>query len=433
MLTGILQAFKSTGAITSAGIKTAASNNKGAFEKIRTLERGHFVHIAHTVNKQVRKIFNHGMNRHLRENFVRNNTNSTALDSVTKLLRLQLYLDQYNYDEIVIGFNSGAKTTYDFNEDSKYLQGINAAEGLSSFSSDGVPLAINLVPLPKQNPEVIKLDVEAQKSVSFTFKRKQLDQIPAIYNIWLKDNYKKDSVNFRVDSNYSFTVNKADSATFGSNRFSVIISKEPAAAFKLLAFNATKDNNGAQISWDTQNEENTTAFSVQRSSDGGLVFKTLDSLKSTGAGSYSYIDNNPPAATDEYRLKVTDLNNAVTFSNTITLIYGNATKAITGNISIYPNPSSNTINLTINQAGNGSSTSTLATQSAGPFLSLAATTNTLYSINIVSTSGAIIKTGMSSTTTWQANIVSLLPGTYIITVINNNDKKLVGRSTFVKL
>jgi len=419
----MLQAFKSTGAIASANISHAASGRAGVVPGIHILERGHFIHIAGAVNKSAKTIFTHSLNH----------PRPAALDSVTKLLRLQLYLDQYNYDEIVIGFNSGAKTTYDFNEDSKYLPGINAAEGLASFSSDGVPLSINLVPLPKQNPEIIKLDVEAENSGPFTFKRTQLDQISQIYNIWLKDNYKKDSVNLRVDSNYAFTVNKSDSATFGSNRFSIVISQEPTAAFKLLDFNAAKGSTGAQISWDTQNEEQATTFSVERSSDGGLTFETLDSLKSTGAGNYSYIDNNPPGVSDEYRLKIADLNGAVSFSNTITLIYGNVAKTITGNISIYPNPTSNTINLTINQAGNSSSNNTLTTQSTGPFLSLAANTNPLYSINIVNTSGAIIKTATSSTATWQSNIVSLLPGTYIITVINNNDKKLVGRSTFVKL
>jgi len=177
-------------------------------------------------------------------------------------------------------------------------------------------------------------------------------------------------------------------------------------------------------------------FSVERSSDGGSIFETLDSLKSTGAGDYNYTDNNPPAASDEYRLKITDLNGAVSFSNAVTLIYGNVANTISGNISIYPNPTSNIINLAINQSGNTSSTNTLTTQSTGSFPSLAASaanTNAMYNIKIVSTSGSVIKAATSSTATWQGNIASLLPGTYIITVTNNTDKKLVGRSTFVKL
>ncbi|MDR3693254.1 hypothetical protein [Mucilaginibacter sp.] len=390
--------------------------------------RNHSIHIAGpNINKRAATNYKHC------PNISKYKAQPAALDSITKLLRIQLYLDQYNYDEIVIGFNSGAKTTYDFNEDSKYLPGINAPEGLSSYSSDGVPLSINLVPLPKQHPEIIKLNVEAENSGPFTFKRTQLDQIPQNYNIWLKDNYKKDSVNLRLDSNYAFIVNKADSATFGSSRFSVVINQEPTPAFKLLDFNVTKAATGAQIFWNTQNETNSTTFAIERSNDGGVIFETLDCLKSSASGNYSYTDNNPPAASDEYRLKITDLNGAVTFSNTVTVIFGNTTKLITGNISIFPNPTSNMINIAINQGSNNNSASTLTTQSTSSFLSLAANTNLSYSINIVSISGGIIKTVTSSAAIWQGDIVNLLPGTYIITVINNNDKKLVGRSTFVKL
>jgi len=78
------------------------------------------------------------------------NSGNASLDSVTKLLRLKLYIDQYNYDDIVIGFNSGASNAYDFNEDSKYMPGLDAEEGLASYSSDGIPLSVNLLPLPVQ-------------------------------------------------------------------------------------------------------------------------------------------------------------------------------------------------------------------------------------------------------------------------------------------
>ena len=430
LLAGTFQAFKSAGAIASANISYAASSHAVR----HSLGRARFICIGGPDNKT--SIFNHGPTCHLQESAGTNPIRPSALDSVTRLLRLQLYINQYNYDEIVIGFNSGAKTTYDYNEDSKYMPGINAAEGLASYSSDGVPLSINLVPCPEQKPEVIRLDVEAESSGPFTFKRTQFDALPQIYSVWLKDSYKKDSINLSVDSSYAFNINKSDSASFGSNRFTVIITQQPAAVFKLVGFNVAKSSNGAQISWDAQNEENNTTFAIERSSDGGLVFETLDSLKSTGSGTYSYTDNTPPVATDEYRLKSTDLNGTVSFSSTITIIYGNVTNTITGNISLYPNPTSNIINLAINHNGNNSSTNTLVTQANGTSISLAeSATNTspVYSIKIINISGSIVKTATSSAATWQENIASLSPGTYIITIVNNNGNKLIGRSTFVKL
>jgi len=356
-----------------------------------------------------------------------------ALDSVTKLLRLKLYIDQYNYDDIVIGFNAGASPDYNFNEDAKYLQGIDAAEGLFSFSSDGVPLSINLLPLPKQNADVVRLDVQAQSSGPITLKRTELDQLPAIYQVWLIDNYKKDSLDLRVDSNYVFNINKSDTASYGPNRFKVIVRQDPALGVHLLDFNASKANDGALIAWTTQNEENYTHFAVERSSDGGTIFNVVDSTISGGLGGYTFTDKTPPEASDQYRLKITDLNGTVSYSNVVTVMYGNTVNTISGAISIYPNPTNGVLNLSISQGE--SSGPNLGVQSFGTASALPAnnSNSSTYSIRIVNTSGATIKTATSSTATWQDNVAALSPGTYIVTVISNNNNKLVGRSTFVKL
>ena len=154
----------------------------------------------------------------------------SALDSVTRLLRLKLYIDQYNYDDIAIGFNSGASAVYNFNEDSRYLPGIDAAEGLSCFSSDGVALSVDLLPLPKQNGRRDQAGCEAQNSRTITLKRTQLDSLPKNYSLWLVDNYKRDSIDLRVDSNYVFTINKSDTATFGAWRFKVVVRQNPGGA-----------------------------------------------------------------------------------------------------------------------------------------------------------------------------------------------------------
>ena len=58
---------------------------------------------------------------------------------------------------------------------------------------------------------------------------------------------------------------------------------------------------------------------------------------------------------------------------------------------------------------------------------------TSYDIKIVSISGAVVKTAISSSTNWQTNLANLSPGTYIIQVVNQKDNSLVGKSTFVKM
>ncbi|WP_096356460.1 T9SS type A sorting domain-containing protein [Mucilaginibacter gotjawali] len=56
-----------------------------------------------------------------------------------------------------------------------------------------------------------------------------------------------------------------------------------------------------------------------------------------------------------------------------------------------------------------------------------------YDIKIISTAGALIKTTTTTSASWQDNVSNLTPGTYIIQVVNNKDKSLVGKSTFVKM
>jgi trimeric autotransporter adhesin len=354
------------------------------------------------------------------------------------LFRLKLVLDSFDYDDIAIGFNSSATTTYNNNIDSRYLPGINSPEGLSSLSSDDVQLSVNIVPLPKQGPLLIRLDVEAAKSGTFTLQRTELDTIPLIYDIWLMDKYTKDSLNLRTSTNYRFNINKNDSTSFGGNRFVVIIRENPALGFHLLNFGATKTTNGANTTWATENEQNSTGFIVERSIDDGKTFYPLDSLASTGAGTYSFTDKNPINGTDAYRLKITDVNNSVSYSNVATLTFDNTTPVETASnnsISIYPNPSNGVINLAIN-TGNNSAAGAQTPQANSlthSFATLPASTNDSYDIKIVNITGTVIKTALSSSANWQANVSSLSPGTYIIQVINNNDKKVVGKSTFVKL
>lgn len=358
---------------------------------------------------------------------------TAKLDSVTRLLRLKLYIDQDNYDDIAIGFNSGASETYDFNEDSEYLPGINAAEGLACFSSDGVRLSINLLPLPQRAPGVIRLDVEAQSSGPITLKRTELDSLPKNYQLWLVDNYKKDSIDLRVDSNYAFTINKSDTATFGAWRFKVVISQAAATApaFRLVDFNATKAPAGAEISWGTQNEDNNTHFAVERSCDDGSTFNVIDTLVSSGAGSYNFTDIAPPATAVGYRVKITAANGAISYSNMVMLLYSVNAPPLVSALSIYPNPTNGMLNIKINQ--NESPGNNLVTQSTVALSASSIAATTSYNIRIVNISGTTIKSAVSSTGNWQDNLSGLSAGTYIITVVNNSNNKLVGRTTFVKL
>jgi len=361
--------------------------------------------------------------------------------AIAQHLRLQMAKDSINTDDTYIGFGAGFKTQYVFNEDAPYLPG-EGKVGICSISSDNIPLAINKLPLPGQQSLTIKLKVKATEDGNYSLNMTEEVAIPQLYDIWLMDAYKKDSLDMRANKTYAFNLIKADTNSYGSNRFSLVIRQNPALGVHLLNFAATKAATGARVTWTTENEQNYTNFTVERSVNSGATFEALGGFVSTAAGTYSFSDNNPPAAVDQYRLKIEDLNGSISYSNIITLIYGNSTNAVTSNISVYPNPSTGVINLAINSSGgNGSAYAFSPLQTGALTASLAATQPNVtqanatqsYGIKILNATGSVVKTATSSQPNWQDNVSNLIPGTYIIQVVNNTNNKMVGKSTFIKL
>ena len=350
---------------------------------------------------------------------------------VNQSLRLKLVLDSVNYDDIFIGFNSMASANYNPYEDGKYISGLAAAEGLSSISADNVQMAINYLPLPKQPRQEIKLYVTAKSSGNYTLKQTSLESIPQLYDVWLLDKYQKDSVNLRSQTSYAFNINLADHASYGTERFSVVMTQNPANALQLLSFGGKKATGGALVEWTTKNEENYTNFTVERSTDFGGTYNVLGGVASTGAGQYSFLDKNPQFTTNIYRLKMEDINGTITYSNLVPLMYANENGIASNLISLYPNPAQSTINLTINAASLAVNKDSQLTSFSARGASSAA--KAVYNIRITNASGVIIKNESTTQQSWQADVKNLTPGTYIMQVYNTANDSLVGKGTFIKL
>jgi hypothetical protein len=355
-------------------------------------------------------------------------------------LRLQVVTDAINNDDMVIGFNQASSGKYNPAEDSQILPGSGAAQYISATSSDGIKASVKWLPFPNAaTTQVIKLNVNVAATGQYTLQRIDLEAIPALYEIWLMDYYKKDSLDIRGNTSYVFDVDLTDTTSYGSNRFAVVVRQNPALGVHLLSFSASKVKGASQVTWTTENEANYTNFTVERSIDGGTTFAVLGGVASASQGTYSFMDNNPITGADIYRLQVRDLNGVISYSNVVTLMYGNAAASQTANnISVYPNPSNGVINLAINQQATTvtAGISTLQSESISPILnnsSSVAATNNSYNIRIISMTGSIVKTASSSSVSWQDNVSNLAPGTYVIQVMNNKNATLVGRSTFIKM
>ncbi|MBS1521066.1 MAG: T9SS type A sorting domain-containing protein [Bacteroidetes bacterium] len=318
-------------------------------------------------------------------------------------------------EQTLIRFKDQAPLTYTDDVDALYKVGPGGAS-LSTQSQDNFTLCINTIPLPKDKSEVIKLNVNATSGGLYTIRLRDLTAIPQLYDIWLMDAYQKDSLDMRQNKIYSFNINKSDTTSFGSNRFTLVIRQNPAYAYQLLNFSANKvtgTKREVQVAWSAVNEGNYTAFTVERSTDNGSTYQVLDGVKAAGQGSYGYLDNSPVIGTNLYRLKQQDINNAISYSKVVTIQYSELSgNELGNNINIYPNPVNNNISLKI------------AATSPAP---------ETYDIKVINTSGLIIQQKTASGTLWQGNTTDLQPGTYILRVFNHDTQNLIGESKFVKL
>lgn len=342
-------------------------------------------------------------------------------------LRLQLAIaqDSINTDDTYIGFSSADKSQFVTNEDAPYKVG-NGKVSLASYTSDSVRVAINKMPLPGSKQTVIPLFVSARATGSYTLNMTELAGVAPIYEVWLIDKYSKDSLDMRKNPLYPFTIS-ADTNSFGSNRFQLVIRQNDSLVFKLVTFTGTKSASGSQLQWTTTNEQNYTHFTLERSNDGGATYSIIYGAASSSQGTYSFLDRSYLAGENIYRLKIEDLNNNVSYSNAVALVY---TNGLEGNITIYPNPTSGTLNLIISKIKN---TSSANSQLIGAAISTPTTVTNSYTIKIVSSSGAVIKTLSTTNPNWKTDVSSLMPGTYVVQVVNQSDNSLVGQGTFVKL
>lgn len=328
-------------------------------------------------------------------------------------LRLKMAADSVNTDATLINFNDQASAAYSLKEDAPYKLGSGKVSLSSTSLTHTNLMAINRTPL-KDKTVTIPLNVNAKSDGTYSLSMETIKSVPQLYDIWLMDSYKNDSLDMRHNKTYRFDVFKADTASFGAYRFRLVMRQNPALAYHLLNFTANRaTGRQVQVTWVTEHEANYTKFTVERSTDGGLTYTILGGVPSTGAGAYGFTDKNP-GENNLYRLKQEDINNNITYSHIIPVGFSNLSNNLAANnINVFPNPASNQVNMTVSTAVNNNSGS--------------------YNFTITNSYGLLIKQGTSNQATWQTNVSDLLPGTYIIQIVNNKDQSLVGKSKLVKL
>ena len=129
---------------------------------------------------------------------------------------------------------------------------------------------------------------------------------------------------------------------------------------------ANKSANGNLISWTTSSEYNNKGYYVQKSKDGSN-FTDIGFVEATGnlrlqTNNYSFEDVNPDGETTYYRIRQVDLDGKESLSKVISV------DGISANISVYPNPTSDFINIAYQIENNNTKVSIQLLSSDGKVL-----------------------------------------------------------------
>lgn len=196
--------------------------------------------------------------------------NDTAPAS-NPILSFKLIKDSINTDNVVLAFNNHTDNKFSEADDAEDMNGNGALVSLSLISSDNIIASIKQIKLPQKQQQIIKLLADAKSSGNYQVQMLQRSILPPAYDVWLMDNFTKDSLDIKHNSTYIFNINKSDTNTFGRNRFKIIVRENPALTLHPLSISAIKTELGAQITWRTENEADNYLFNVQKSADKGKL------------------------------------------------------------------------------------------------------------------------------------------------------------------
>lgn len=154
-----------------------------------------------------------------------------------------------------------------------------------------------------------------------------------VINQWNDHGYMTSSYTVTLNGTYNMVLEYYENG--GGNRVSFDLNSVP-LPIQLVQFSGHLQNEQVQLNWTTSPASNTDHFIVEKSSDGRSFQATGKVLATAGINSnagmqYAYTDANVTAGSLFYRLKMVDVDNAISYSGIITL-----RSNTTGNLKIYP-------------------------------------------------------------------------------------------------
>lgn len=170
--------------------------------------------------------------------------------------------------------------------------------------------------------------------------------------------------------------------------FAYLYKRVGALPVTLIAFNADKKEQTAELFWATSAEVNSRSFEISRSRN-GKAWETIGNVDAAGSNGvttkYFFTDNHPFRGENLYRLKMIDQDGSFTLSQIRSLLFEK-------NLVLYPNPASDKIYLDDTD---------------------------VYSLEVLSITGQKVMSA-SVTANSGVSISHLLPGMYMMKIRNQD-------------
>ncbi|SDP81090.1 hypothetical protein SAMN05428975_2907 [Mucilaginibacter sp. OK268] len=330
---------------------------------------------------------------------------ATINTSTTPWVRLDMMQDSSTFSSTDIYFDKTAQAKFVPGEDAPYLASSGQGNFFFSQTADSIGCFANYT-TGLEKLKRINLFIAYTNYGTYKLTAPIKQNIDERYTIFLKDKFTNDSLDVVHNAEYTFNVTTAP-ASYARDRFYLSIGIASGHEYKLRDFNGAKQARGIKLTWQTDNESNSTTFVVEKSTNGGNSFIAIDSLRSTGAGSYNYTDMTPGGGQVFYRLKQQLVTDRVDVSKSLAFNYLN-TKPLT--FIVYPSTASQSININFGKTYSNS-----------------------IKVSIATASGGLVKTiTVSNTNYLQQNIGNLLSGLYVIEAVDESTGKRIGSAKFYK-
>ncbi len=171
-----------------------------------------------------------------------------------------------------------------------------------------------------------------------------------IINNWDYHSYTTSSKTMTLNGTYNLVLEYFEGG--GDNNLSFFYQGGSVLPVTLVTFNGRETNEKAELSWEVTIDSDPAYFDIEKSTDGVNFTKINTIAGSAGSNdgnliSYSFFDGSQLSAKSQYRLKMVDMNNKVTYSKTVAI---NITVAGTNEIKVFPTVlSSNAFSINTNR------------------------------------------------------------------------------------